>query len=126
MTVWKKDGLKHPPKMRQLLPLGRDGPTDPLRGPDHRFCSVSATLLALAEGRNTLFPQGWATPRCSWALIREMMLICCWRVCWGQPEVADSWPEPIPVALGLHGLQIWFALDNPAVILVKRREIHRS
>ena len=115
------------PKNEAALALGKtDGHTDPLRGPDHLFCSVSAMLPAAAEGRNTLYPRGWAAPRHSWALIREMMLVCCWRVCWRQPDVADGWPEPIPVALGLHGLQIWFAPDNPAVILVKRREIQGS
>lgn len=115
------------PKNKAALSLGKtDGHTEPSRA-QNTFCAhCPATPLAAAEGRNTLFPWDWAVPSCSWTLIGEMMLVCCWRVCWGQPQVADGWPEPIPAASGLYGLQTRFAPHNPAVILVKRREIQGS
>lgn len=64
------------PKNKAALSLGKtDGHTDPLWGPDQLFCLVSATPLAAAKGRKMLLPRGWAAPSCSWALIREMMLV---------------------------------------------------
>lgn len=102
------------PKNEAALPFGKtDGHMDTLWGPDHLFCSVSAP----AKGRNTLFSQGWATPCCSWVLIREMMLVCCWGFAGGSQKL---------LVLGLHGVQTWFAPDNPAVVIMKRREIQGS
>lgn len=113
MTVWREEGLKCPQKTRQLFPLGRQTDTRTPLGPRPSF------LLGSSQEKKDAAPVGLGRPKLQLGINTGNDARCCLR----EPEVADGWAEPILVALGLQGLRTWFAPDNPAVILVKRRQI---
>lgn len=108
-----------PKKTRRLFSLERQMDTPSLAGAGATFLARCWRCCQRQPRVETLFLQGWAAPRCSWALIREMILVCCWGGSLGQPQGAAGSPQPILVASGLRGLQTWFAPGCPAA---KRRE----